>query len=185
MYKKSKNRNGLAVLLAAVFIFTFLAGFFQVSEGAGSFYGTLMESLAVSSAEIDINRASTGMEQDDPGAESDSRRPVEDLLFLSGIVSSSGSSFLVIVIWAFFFAVAGFSDSKRTFRAEPSGGESRLCYYRSWFLEFLSPFQKIIRNLSERFDIDPVYGYRGFLKPAFKSSDNAGFFIAYQGGPSL
>ncbi len=177
MLKKGKIRKLLALPMAVILSGTFIVSFFQARQEIYSLYQTFRESVSYTSiAEVNINRTiadETGAPAS--GETQEKNSSFYNLIFLLGSITLlNGAGSVISVIFLAFILSSGILN--RSVRKQNAMLMSRLRHYKAWSLKFLTPLQKCILNRADEYDINPVTGVSGVLKPVFLLRRNTGFF---------
>lgn len=139
-------------------------------SGAFGFYKTINDTFSSLRNSFDFNAAtvinvngfirdiaSTGSSDKAPSGQKETKKVFNFLFFLMGAVVLSGEKFLVILMLSAFAFFNGFTKKNLTgiYRINRPPDD----YYLWWILNFLSPVQKCISNLADKYDMNPLYLY--------------------------
>lgn len=177
--KNRKIKNIVVISLVILLLVSFIGGFFQVNkQDIGVVCNELTGNLSFSTrARNNINKNMNTEQKPASEEKEESDKNITDLLFLlSSIVTLGSTPYLVLFV--IFMGAAGFcilKSDNNLMRRESF--ISKLRYYKEWYIKFMSPVEKSMRNRADEYDINPMKRVLRGKNPHFAlDRQNAGFF---------
>ncbi|MFH1416154.1 MAG: hypothetical protein ABIH89_08755 [Elusimicrobiota bacterium] len=169
--KNSNKRQILSILTVLVILSFTSLGTFQIQKnitGAVSLLKTALNYPSIAVMEVNgcVKGAATGSVQETSNRAGDSNdkdsRKIFNFLFLimgGALFASKESMFLVFLIGilaAVSVCLKSFTDYLKR-RCRPPDDDFQ--YYSRWRLKFITPVDKCIQNLADKYDINPILMY--------------------------